>query len=126
MVIASSAPSFLTLFSSPRQHIFSKEEPNGFEDLCRGFAVFNYRATAERSVCCSRSGDIVSDYYRYVHRPVPRVWIRGDVLGCRSAGGNHCSERYRVGWPHVDRERSASPGATYWRWGRWPWWPWWW
>jgi hypothetical protein len=41
MVFASSAHSFLTLFSSPRQHIFSKEEPNGFEDLCRGFAVFH-------------------------------------------------------------------------------------
>lgn len=30
MVFASSAHSFLTLISSPRQHIFSKEEPNGF------------------------------------------------------------------------------------------------
>ena len=30
MLFASSAHSFLTLISSPRQHIFSKEEPNGF------------------------------------------------------------------------------------------------
>src|SRR5712692_9771536 len=29
MVFASSAHSFLTLFSSPRQHIFSKEDPMG-------------------------------------------------------------------------------------------------
>jgi hypothetical protein len=41
-VFASTAHSFLTSSRVQDNTNFSKEEPNGFEDLCWGFAVFHY------------------------------------------------------------------------------------
>src|SRR5262245_29759908 len=104
------------------QHLYSNEEPNGFEDLYRRVAVFHHCAGAEWGFCCSWSRGLIEDYIGYVHRPVPWVRVRRNGLGGGSAGSD-CGVTWNgVRRSHVDGQRSASPGAPdrRWEWGQTP------
>src|SRR5512134_1212176 len=55
--------------------------PHGFEALRRWVALFGDRAAVERSVWGAWHGGVCEDHRRQVHWTVPRIWLRGDVLG---------------------------------------------
>jgi hypothetical protein len=58
----------------------------------------------ERFVRRPWGGGFCADHHGQVHGTIPRVWIRGDVLGFRGAGCDYGAERLRYGRPDVDGE----------------------
>src|SRR5688572_25751438 len=98
---ASSARSF------PVSHVqdnvtFKGGTPHGFETLRRWVALFGNRAAVERVVWGAWHGGVCEDHRRQVHGTVPRIWLRGDVLGCRGEGRDHGAQWLGHGWPLVN------------------------
>src|SRR6476660_8708635 len=81
--------------------IFKGGTPHGFEAVRRWVALFGDRAAIERFVWGAWHGGLCEDHRRQVHGTVPRLWLRGDVLGFGREGRDHGAQWLGHGWSLV-------------------------